>query len=282
LVHAQAKHAGNHSMGQVQQSVYLPIAGPIGTANKATPLLTQGCVTEAVAGSTRFCAPDANQSGCSGTGQTIGTAIQSLYVPDLDGNGLISSAEQQACLKVNASSLKGGALATPANALPAPNPAACDTAVWNSLFGATTPAQIQAISQAQALKGLNSQTQPARSVYWTDSPAEWAQSVGTPSAPVVLVFSASACASQCPRISPSTQIVGTVFLDTQCQDSRATLWHSGSVSGQVALPSGLHSLQAGSQFMWLANHRQAFDWPWPVNIDATRVQRVRGSWKSGG
>lgn len=282
LVHAQAKHAGNHSLGQVQQSVYLPTAGPIGAANKAAPLLTQGCVNEAMAGSTRFCAPDANQAGCSGTGQAIGTAIQTLYVPDLDGNGVISTAEQQACLKVNAGSLQGGALVTPATATPAPKPAACDSAVWNALFGQTTPAQIQAISQAQALKGLSSQTQPARTVYWTDSPTEWSQSVGTLSAPVVLVFSAAACASQCPRISPSTQIVGTVFLDTQCQDSRAAQWHSGSVSGQVALPSGLPDLQAGSQFMWFANHRLAFDWPWPVNIDATRVQRVRGSWKSGG
>ena len=282
LVHAQARHAGNHSSGQVQQSIYLPTAGPIGTANQPTPLLTQGCVNEAIAGSTRFCAPGANQAGCSGNGLSIGTAIQTLYAPDLDGNGLISTAEQQACLKVNASSLQGGALVTPASATLAPNPATCDSAVWNSLFGQTTPAHIQAISQAQALKGLSRLTQPARTVYWIDSPAEWSQSVGTPSAPVVLVFSASACASQCPRISPSTQIVGTVFLDTQCQDSRATLWHSGSVSGQVALPSGLPSLQAGSQFMWLANHRQAFDWPWPVNIDATRVQRVRGSWKSGG
>ena len=282
LVNAQAKHAGNHSLGQVQQSIYLPTAGPIGAANKAAPLLTQGCVSEAVAGSTRFCAPGANQAGCSGTGQAIGTAIQTLYAPDLDGNGVISTAEQQACLKVNASSLQGGAIVTPPTATLAPNTASCDSAVWSSLFGQTTPAQIQAISQAQALKGLSSLTQPARTVYWTDSPAEWSQSAGTISAPVVLVFSATACANQCPRISPSTQIVGTVFLDTQCQDNRAALWHSGSVSGQVALPSGLPDLQAGSQFLWFANHRLAFDWPWPVNIDATRVQRVRGSWKSGG
>lgn len=281
LVSAQARHAGNHSLGQVQQSIYLPTAGPIGAANKATPLLTQGCVNEVVTGSTRFCAPGANQAGCSGTGQAIGTAIQTLYVPDLDGNGVISTAEQQACLKVNATSLQGGALVTPASASPAPNPAACDSSVWTSLFGQTTPAQIQAISQAQVLKGLNSQTQPARTVYWVDSPSEWSQSVGTTTAPVVLVFSALACANQCPRISPSTLIVGTVYLDTQCQDSRAELWHSGSVSGQVALTSGLPNLQSGSQFLWFANHRQAFDWPWPVNIDATRVQRVRGSWKSG-
>ena len=282
LVHAQAKHAGNHSLGQVQQSVYLPTAGPIGAANQATPLLTQGCVNEAIAGSTRFCPPGANQTGCSGTGLSIGTAIQTLYAPDLDGNGVITTSEQQACLKVDASSLQGGALVTPSTATPVPNPATCDSAVWFSLFGQTTPAQIQAISEAQALKGLSSLTQPARTVYWTDSPAEWSQSVGTISAPVVLVFSAVACASRCPRISPSAQIVGTVFLDTQCQDSRAALWHSGLVSGQVALSSGLPNLQAGSQFMWFDNHRQAFDWPWPVNINATRVQRVSGSWKTGG
>lgn len=281
VVHAQARHPGNHSMGQVQESVYLPMAGPIGSANKATPLLTQGCVSEATAGGTRFCAPGANQVGCSGNGLSIGTAIQSLFVPDLDGNGIISTTEQQACLVVNASSLQGGALVTPLTATPTPNPAACDSAVWTSLFGETSAAQIQAISQAQTLKGLSASTQPARTVYWIDSPNDWTQSVGTTTAPVVLIFSAAACATQCPRISPGTHIVGTVFLDTQCQDSRATLWHSGSVSGQVAAPSGLPSLQAGSQFVWLANHRQAFDWPWPAHMDASRVQRVRGSWKSG-
>ena len=105
--------------------------------------------------------------------------------------------------------------------------------------------------------------------------------MGSPSAPVLLVFSATACASQCPRINPSTKIVGTVYLDSQCQDSRVTLWHSGAVSGQVAVASGLPSLQTGSQLQWLANHRQAFDWPWPTGIDARRVQRVRGSWKRG-
>jgi hypothetical protein len=281
LVLAEARHTANHAAAQVQQSLYMPTIAPIGVANKAAPLVTQGCVSEAVVGSTRFCAPNANQGSCGGSGYNVGTAIHSLFAPDADGNGLISLAEQQACLNVSASSLQGGGGVTPSTALPTPNPANCDSAVWRTVFGATTPAQIQAISQAQALKGLSANTSPARSVYWIDSPNEWSQSLGSASAPVLLVFSATACASQCPRISPSTKIVGTVFLDTQCQDSRAALWHSGTVMGQVALASGLPSLQGGSQLQWLANHRQAFDWPWPSGIDAQRVQRVRGSWKSG-
>jgi len=281
VVLAEARHTANHAAAQVQQSLYMPTIAPIGVANKAAALLTQGCVSEATSGSTRFCAPNATQGSCSGSGQNVGTAIHSLFAPDTNGDGLISDAEQQACLNVSASSLQGGTLVTPTTALPTPNPVNCSTAVWSSVFGATTPAQIQALSQAQALKGLSASTSPTRTVYWIDSPNEWTQSLGSASAPVLLVFSATACASQCPRISPSTKIVGTVFLDTQCQDARAALWHSGTVTGQVALASGLPSLQAGSQLNWLANHRQAFDWPWPSGTDAQRVQRVRGSWKSG-
>jgi Tfp pilus assembly protein PilX len=282
LVHVQAQHPGNHTGTQVQQSLYLPTAGPIGTGNKATALLTQGCVNEAISGSTRFCASGGAVGSCIGSNTQWGTAIQSLFAPDVNGDGIISLAEQQACVQVNTSSLQGGAVVTPTSAVPAPNPSACDMAVWTSLFGQTTPAQIQAISQAQELKGLSHLTQPTRTVYWIDSPSEWTQSLGSATAPVLLVFSATACASQCPRIGPDTKITGTVFLDTQCQDLRAAHWQSGAVTGQVAVTSGLPNLQAGSQFLWLANHRQAFDWPWPDQIDARQVQRVRGSWKSGG
>jgi Tfp pilus assembly protein PilX len=279
VVQAQARHGANHAAAQVQQSLYMPTIAPIGVANKAAPLLTQGCVSEAISGSTRFCAP--NAVSCGGFGQNVGTAIHSLFAPDTDGNGALSAAEKQACLNVSPTSLQGGGLVTPTTAVSTPNPANCGTAVWSSVFGATTPAQIQALAQAQALKGLSATTLPARSVYWIDSPNEWTQNLGSVAAPVLLVFSAVACASQCPRINPNTKIVGTVFLDTQCQDSRASLWHSGTVTGQVALPSGLPALQAGSQLQWSANHRQAFSWPWPSGIDAQRVQRVRGSWKSG-
>lgn len=229
VVLAEACHAANHAAVQVQKSLYTPTIVPIGVANKASPFLTQGCVSEAVAGSTRFCAP--NASSCSGSGQNAGTAIHSLFAPDTDGDGVISIAEQQACMNVSAASLQGGAWVTPTTALPTPNPAQCGSVVWSSVFGATSPAQIQSISQAQALKGLSANTSPPRSVYWIDSPNEWTQSLDSTSTPVLLVFSATACSSQCPRISPSAKIVGTVFLDNQCQDSRAALWHSGTVMG---------------------------------------------------
>jgi Tfp pilus assembly protein PilX len=281
VLRATARHAGNRTMAQVQQSVYMPTAAPIGSSSIASPLLTQGCVSEASAGNTRFCAPNANTGSCSGSGQNVGTAIHSLYAPDADGNGWISAAEQQSCLNVSPTSLQGGSVVTPTVAMPVPNPAQCDTGAWRRVFGALTHAQIQAISQAQALKGLSASTSPTRTVYWIDSASDWAQSVGSASAPVLLVFSATACASQCPRISLSAKIVGTVFLDSQCNDSRVANWHSGAISGQVAVASGLPQLQAGSQMQWLTQHRQAFDWAWPSGIDATRVQRVRGSWKSG-
>jgi hypothetical protein len=281
VVLAEARHNTNHAAAQVQQSLYMPVLAPMDTAPKIAPLVTQGCVSEAILGSTRFCAPNANQGSCGGSGQNVGNAIQSLWTPDTDGNGQISPAEQQACVNVSATSLQGGAWATPPTFVPTPTPANCGMGVWRSVFGATTPEQIQAVSQAQALKGLNTSTSPPRTVYWIDSPNPWTQSLGSATEPVLLVFSATACASQCPRISPSTKIVGTVFLDSQCQESRAALWHSGTVLGQVAVASGLPSLQAGSQMQWLANHRQAFDWPWPGGIDGRRLQRVRGSWRGG-
>lgn len=281
VLRATARHPTHRTAAQVQQSVYMPTAAPLGGTGIAAPLLTQGCVSEATAGSTRFCAPNASTGTCTGSGQNVGTAIHSLYAPDNDGNGLISAAEQQSCLNVSPISLQGGAVVTPSTAVPAPNPATCAASAWARVFGALTPAQVQAVSQAQALKGLSASTTPARSVYWIDSPNDWTQSLGSASAPVLLVFSATACASQCPRIQSSAHIFGTVYLDSQCQDSRASAWHSGTVSGQVVVASGLPLLQAGSQMQWLPAYRQAFDWPWPNGIDAGRVQRVRGSWKSG-
>ena len=279
VVRATASNASNRAVAQVQQSVYMPTVTPLVAASIFSPLLTQGCVSEATAGSTRFCAPNANTGSCSGSGQNVGTAIHSLYAPDTDGNGLISTAEQQKCMSVSPTSLQGGSTVTPTTALPVPNP--CDSGAWSRVFGTLTPEQIQAISKAQALKGLSASTTPARSVYWVDGAGDWTQSLGSPSAPVLLVFSATACASQCPRISASAKIVGTVYLDSQCNDNRVANWHSGAVSGQVVVNSGLPQLQAGSQMQWLTQHRQAFDWPWPAGMDAGRVQRVRGSWKSG-
>ena len=75
---------------------------------------------------------------------------------------------------------------------------ACTPSAWASVLGDTTPEQIRAWSEAQERNGLSALSQPARSVYWVDSPSTWSQSVGTPEAPVLLVFSGQACSQRCP------------------------------------------------------------------------------------
>ena len=53
---------------------------------------------------------------------------------------------------------------------PQPEPAECTPIEWRTQFGNITPAQLKAISTAQAQNGLTSVSQPSRTVYWIDSP----------------------------------------------------------------------------------------------------------------
>ena len=132
----------------------------------------------------------------------------------------------------------------------------CVPVPWAKIFGSTTPAQLKAISEAQTQSGLSSQSKPSRSVYWIDSPLTWTQSLGTQSEPVVLIFSSLACVVQCPEIAPQAAITGMVYFQSTnaCQDPVPQL-----------------SVQA-----------EAARFEWPTGIDASRVQRVSGSWKNGG
>ena len=134
--------------------------------------------------------------------------------------------------------------------------AECMPIEWRMQFGDTTPAQLRAISAAQMQNGLTSLSQPSRSVYWIDSPLTWTQSLGSQDAPVVLIFSAIACAVQCPQISSNTAITGMVYFQSAnaCQN-----------------PVALYSVNS-----------DAFHFEWPIGIDASRVQRVSGSWKNAG
>ena len=161
-------------------------------------------------------------------------------------------------------------------------PGTCTPSAWTSVLGDITPEQIRAWSEAQAHNGLSALSQPARSVYWVDSPATWSQSLGTPEAPVLLVFSGQACAQRCPSLAPGVRVVGTVVLQTQCQDDKARAWHAGHIEGQLVVESGLPELQSGSRIeareLTASPHRL----PWPPGIDARQVQRVPGSWREGG
>ena len=160
----------------------------------------------------------------------------------------------------------------------------CEPQSWRTIFGDMTPAQLKTSSEQQRLNGLNASTLPARSIYWIDSPLMWTQSLGTNTAPVLLIFSETACAMQCPAIH--AQIVGTVFYQNQCQVSKLPNLQNSIIWGQLGVESNLTSLQkqalllnpnliVGSQ-----NAHAAFTFEWPEGIQAARVQRVAGHWKN--
>lgn len=164
----------------------------------------------------------------------------------------------------------------------APSPGTCSSAAWTSVLGDITPDQIRAWSEAQSRNGLSALSQPARSVYWVDSPATWSQSLGSAEAPVLLVFSDQACAQRCPSMAAGVRVVGTVVLQTQCQDDRARAWHAGHIEGQLVVASGLPELQASSRIEGRELAQAPYRLPWPAGMDARQVQRVPGSWREGG
>jgi hypothetical protein len=139
---------------------------------------------------------------------------------------------------------------------PEPEPAECTPIEWRTQFGNITPAQLKAISTAQVQNGLTTVSQPSRTVYWIDSPLTWTQSLGTNSSPFVLIFSNTACALQCPLIASQAIITGMVYFQSAnaCQN-----------------PVALHTLNA-----------EAYHFDWPIGIDASKVQRISGSWKNAG
>ena len=177
-----------------------------------------------------------------------------------------------------------GATGTTTNVCPGGHnpPTACTTSAWTSVLGAITPEQIRAWSEAQARNGLSALSQPARNVYWVDSPSTWSQSVGTPEAPVLLVFSGQACSQRCPAIAPGVRVVGTVVLQTQCQDDKARGWSAGLIEGQLVVESGLPDLQTGSRIEARELAPAPYRLPWPSGMDTRQVQRVPGSWREGG
>jgi hypothetical protein len=147
-------------------------------------------------------------------------------------------------------------------------------------LGDITDEQLQAWSAAQEANGLTAQTKPPRSVYWIDSPSDWQLSVGTPETPAVVVFSAKACAQRCPRMATSVRIVGSVLLDSGCNDEKMRGWQAGTIEGQLVVESGLPEWRSGS-VLARPEGRNAYILNWPEGIDARQVQRINGSWSEG-
>jgi hypothetical protein len=93
----------------------------------------------------------------------------------------------------------------------------------------------------------------------------------------VLIFSSQACAVRCPRISPNAHIHGSVILDAGCDDEKMRGWQTGWIEGQLVVESGIPDWQSGK--VWARNYgRNAYILNWPEGINATKVQRINGSW----
>lgn len=274
---ASARAASGRGQAWVRESVFMPTMAPAPADATGTGLLLNGCFSAAAGSRWQVCPIGANGQVC--TGGASSPAVYSHFVPDSDGNGVLSTAEHSACLAFTPTQLPGGGTLQGPTAPASRSP--CSRAVWQSVFGDVSEAHLKAWSDAQASNGLHPLSQPARTIYWIDSPADWTQSLGSPQAPVLLVFSKLACATRCPRIASGVQIHGTVLLDADCDDDRLRGWQAGTIDGLLAVEGGLQQASGSSLVRARAYARQAFTLRWPEGIDARRLQRVVGSHREG-
>lgn len=270
---ASARIDGQSSAAQVRESVFIPAVGPAPALATPAALVVNGCISEAVGARLRVCPLVSNSTVCVGSAK--GPAVHAHFVVDNNRDGAISEAEKNACLALSPTSLPGaGSLSTPTTVL---SRTPCNRAAWRSVLGDISDAQLQAWSEAQERNGLTAQTNPARTVYWIDSPGEWQLSVGSAEQPALLAFSAKACANRCPRIHTSVRVMGSVLLDSGCNDEKMRGWQAGTIEGQLVVESGLPEWQQGT-VLARPEGRNAYVLHWPVGIDATQVQRINGSW----
>lgn len=275
-VHASASMPGHESRAQVRESLFVPVMPPAPTLAAPAALVLNGCLHPAPGAGVRVCPLSRPGEVCSGN--AIGPAVQTHFVPDTDRNGLISAAESLSCLALQAANLPAGGDRVGPSTATTRSP--CTGAAWRSVLGQIRQEEVQAWSRAQESQGLSASSTPPRTVYWIDSPAPWTQSVGTSEHPVLLVFSALACSARCPHLGAAVRILGTVVLDSGCDDEKVRAWQGGSVEGQLVVESGLPDWRAGA-VLARAEGRKAYTLHWPEGMDATRTQRIHGSWSDG-
>ena len=274
---ASARATSRAGQARVRESLLAPVIAPAPLDTPGPALLLNGCWSAKPGSAWQVCPQTAGATAC--TGNSPSPAVLSYYVPDSDGNGTLSGVERTACLALGPGQLPGGGSvvgpASPATRSP------CNRAVWQSVLGQVSASQLKAWSDAQRDNGLDALSQPPRSVYWVDSPADWTQSLGSPEAPVLLVFSSTACASRCPRIAAGVHIHGTVFVDASCNDDKLRGWQAGTIDGLLAVEGGLPEAMGNALVRARAYARQAFMLTWPQDIDARQVQALAGSHREG-
>ncbi len=272
---ASARLTGQNSHAQVRESVWVPALSPAPATATSAALVLNGCVNEAPGARLQVCALTSPAPAC--TGSALSPTVLSFFVPDNQADGLISDEETRACLAFSPATLQGANPSGPSKAQPR---SPCTRSSWQHVLGSLSDAQLQAWSDAQERNGLTAHTNPPRSVYWVDSPAIWQTSVGTASHPVLLVFSAVACAVRCPHIHAQAHIVGSVVFDSGCNDEKMRGWQGGSVEGLLVVESGVPDWSAGT-VLASPTARRAFTHHWPQGMDASAPQRVNGSWSEG-
>ena len=268
-VHARQATA----QASLRESVFMPVLAPPPTPVGTMALLLNGCIRESATSNWQIC-PAAGRPCTPAPGAV---AVQSLHVPDENGDGRIDLGELQACLALTTRTLPaaGGQIGPDRANMRTP----CNRATWKALFGDMGDDQLRAWSDAQALAGLDTRSTPPRTVYWVDSPADWHEDLGSSEHPVLLVFSAQACTLRCPRIATHSRIVGTVFLDAGCDDNRMRGWQAGQIRGLLAVEAGLPPIEGFAQLQADPIAPQAYRLHWPAGIDARRAQRVPGSFR---
>jgi len=275
-LYASASEPTHHSLARVRESLFIPAVAPAPSQAPQAALVLNGCVSEAAGSSLRACPLSSTGQACSGT--AMAPAVQTLFVPDTDRNGSISSTETNNCLALSGTSLTGGGSQIGPDMAVSRNP--CNRAAWRSALGDITDAQLKAWSSAQERQGLHALSNPPRTVYWIDSPADWTQSIGQPDHPALLVLSEQACTQRCPRIAAGVHIHGSVVVQAGCDDEKMRGWQAGWIEGQLVIEAGLPEWRSGD--LWARPYgRDGYNLNWPAGIDARQVQRVNGSWSEG-
>lgn len=275
-VHASANVPGHQSRSQVSESLFAPTVPPAPSLAAHAALVLNGCLSEAATAKLRVCPLTRQGEVCSGV--PIAPAVQTHFVVDTNLDGSVSPVESMACLALQPLSLPGGGeQISPSTAV---HRSPCTRAAWRSMLGDIRQEHVQAWSSAQESNGLTAKSTPPRTIYWIDSPQDWHQSVGTSDHPVLLVFSAQACSPRCPNIGSGVRIMGTVLLDAACDDEKMRGWQGGTIEGQLVVESGMPEWRSGT-VLARPDGRKGYTLHWPEGMDATRLQRIHGSWSEG-
>ena len=138
--------------------------------------------------------------------------------------------------------------------------------IWDQMFRVSR-ADMKATADAEVAAGV---ADADRTVVWVTSSANYHQSWGSPSKPVVVIFAPSA---NCPKTNGSPVFYGVVFMDSPC--SWANGWGGTEIFGTLAVNGDMTKITSNSEIT---------DWGMVGSGDLTElklnwVARIPGSWR---